>query len=92
VGCHWCNDFKDAKRKRETEMKPVSSGYTDINKIRPYREIHGEGEPPVLTGVGMWTYPLAMREAATGIFLWAAWGLYDSIKGDKFKHINLSHD
>jgi hypothetical protein len=36
--------------------------------------------------------PPAVREAATGIFLWPAWGLYDSIKGDKFKHIEFSHD
>jgi hypothetical protein len=40
----------------------------------------------------MWTYPPAILEAATGIFLWPAWGLYDTIKGDKFKHINFSHD
>ena len=40
----------------------------------------------------MWTYPPAIREAATGIFLWLAWGLYDAIKGDKFKHIDFSHD
>jgi hypothetical protein len=40
----------------------------------------------------MWTYPSATLEAATGIFLWPAWGLYDSIKGDKFKRINFSHD
>jgi hypothetical protein len=26
-----------------------------------------------------------------GIFLRPAWGLYDSIKGDKFKHIDFSH-
>jgi hypothetical protein len=40
----------------------------------------------------MLTPPPAMREAATGILLWPAWGLYDSIKGDKFKHIDFSHD
>jgi hypothetical protein len=40
----------------------------------------------------MWTYPPAIREAAIGIFLWSAWGLYDTIKGDKFNHINFSHD
>jgi len=34
----------------------------------------------------------AVREAATGIFLGPAWGLYDSINGDKFKHIHFSHD
>lgn len=33
-----------------------------------------------------------LREAATGIFLWPAWGLYDTIKEDQFKHINSSHD
>jgi hypothetical protein len=33
-----------------------------------------------------------MREAATGIFLWTAWGLYDTIKGDMFKDNNFSHD
>ena len=42
--------------------------------------------------VGMWTYPPAIRETATGIFLWPAWGLYDTIKGDEFKHIDFSHD
>ena len=41
---------------------------------------------------GMWTCPPAIREAATGIFLWPAWGLFATIKGDKFKHINFSHD
>jgi hypothetical protein len=40
----------------------------------------------------MWNYPAAIGEAATGIFFWPAWGLYDTIEGDKFKHINLSHD
>ena len=45
-----------------------------------------------INGVGMWTRPPAIREAATGIFLWPAWGLYDAIKGDKFKHIDFSHD
>jgi hypothetical protein len=39
----------------------------------------------------MWTYPPAILEAATGIFLWPAWSLYDSIKGDEFKHIDFSH-
>jgi len=40
----------------------------------------------------MWNYPPAIGEAAAGVFLWPAWGLYDSIKGDKFKHIHFSHD
>ena len=34
----------------------------------------------------------AIREAAAGIFVWPAWGLYDTIKGDMFKHNNFSHD
>ena len=42
--------------------------------------------------IHMWTHPPAMGEAATGIFLWATWGLDNSIKGDKFKHIGFSHD
>src|SRR5262245_55409728 len=42
--------------------------------------------------LGMWTYPPAIREAATSIFLGPAWSLYDTIKRDKFKHINFSHD
>jgi hypothetical protein len=36
-------------------------------------------------------YPPAIREAATGIFFWAAWGLYDAIKRNEFKHIDFSH-
>ncbi|HXY09281.1 MAG TPA: hypothetical protein VEI52_15670 [Terriglobales bacterium] len=38
----------------------------------------------------MRTRPPAVREAATGIFLWTARGLYDSIKG--VEHIHFSHD
>ena len=40
----------------------------------------------------MWTCPPAICEAATGIFLRAAWSLYDTINGDKFKHSDFSHD
>ena len=40
----------------------------------------------------MWTYPPAIREPAAGIFPRPAWGLYDTLKGDKFKHIDFSHD
>jgi hypothetical protein len=38
----------------------------------------------------MWTYPPAVGEAATSIFLRPAWGLYGAIQGDKFKHIDFS--
>ena len=48
-------------------MKPVTSGYADINNIRLYREIHGQGEPMVLIHGGLttigemqgWLQPLA---------------------------------
>jgi pimeloyl-ACP methyl ester carboxylesterase len=48
-------------------MKPVSSGYADINSIRLYHEIYGQGEPLVLIHGGLttigemqgWVPPLA---------------------------------
>jgi hypothetical protein len=40
----------------------------------------------------MWNYPSAVDEAAAGVFFWPAWGLYDTIQGNKFKHIHFSHD
>src|SRR5258707_15700384 len=42
--------------------------------------------------VVIWSLPPAIREATTGIFLWPASGLYDTIKGDEFKYNNVSHD
>jgi pimeloyl-ACP methyl ester carboxylesterase len=36
-------------------MKPVSSGYADINGIRLYHEIYGQGEPLVLIHGGLTT-------------------------------------
>src|ERR1700720_3639750 len=36
-------------------MKPVSSGYADINRIRLYHEIYGQGEPLVLIHGGLTT-------------------------------------
>jgi hypothetical protein len=53
--------------------------------------------PPLAHGrsrnsVGMWVLPPAIRKAATGIFLWPGWGLYRTITGNKFKHVNFSHD
>jgi hypothetical protein len=32
----------------------------------------------------MWAYPLDIRKAATRIFPWPTWSLYNSIKRDKF--------
>jgi pimeloyl-ACP methyl ester carboxylesterase len=48
-------------------MKPVSSGYADVNGIKLYHEIYGEGEPLVLIPGGLttigemqgWVQPLA---------------------------------
>ena len=48
-------------------MKPVSSGYADVNGIKLYHEIYGEGEPLVLIHGGLttigemlgWVRPLA---------------------------------
>jgi pimeloyl-ACP methyl ester carboxylesterase len=48
-------------------MKPVSSGYADVNGIKLYHEIYGEGEPLVLIHGGLttigemqgWVQPLA---------------------------------
>ena len=57
------------KRRRagDAEMKPVSSGYADINGIRLYHESYGQGEPLVLIHGGLttigemqgWVQPLA---------------------------------
>src|SRR4029077_13493274 len=51
----------------EVEMKPMSSGYADVNGIKLYHEIYGEGEPLVLIHGGLttigemqgWVQPLA---------------------------------
>jgi pimeloyl-ACP methyl ester carboxylesterase len=36
-------------------MKPVSSGYADVNGINLYHEIYGQGEPLVLIHGGLTT-------------------------------------
>ncbi len=36
-------------------MRPVSSGYVDVNGIKLYHEIYGEGEPLVLLHGGLMT-------------------------------------
>jgi pimeloyl-ACP methyl ester carboxylesterase len=49
------------------EMKPVRSGYAEVNGIRLYHEIHGDGDPLVLIHGGLttigqmqgWVEPLA---------------------------------
>jgi pimeloyl-ACP methyl ester carboxylesterase len=48
-------------------MKPLSSGYADVNGIKLYHEIYGQGEPVVLIHGGLttigemqrWVRPLA---------------------------------
>ena len=48
-------------------MKPVSSGYADVNGIKLYHELYGQGEPLVLIHGGLttigemqgWAQPLA---------------------------------
>jgi pimeloyl-ACP methyl ester carboxylesterase len=40
-----------------TAMRPVSSGYADVNGIRLYHEIYGAGEPLVLLPGGLMTIP-----------------------------------
>ena len=36
-------------------MKPMSSGYADVNGIKFYHEIYGKGEPLVLIHGGLTT-------------------------------------
>ena len=51
----------------EAQMKPTRSGYADVNGIKLYHEIYGEGEPLVLIHGGLttigemqgWVQPLA---------------------------------
>src|ERR1700731_1953941 len=51
----------------DREMKPVSSGCADVNGIKLYHEIYGQGEPLVLIHGGLmtigemqeWVHPLA---------------------------------
>src|SRR6266404_4045734 len=56
-------------------MKPVSSGYADINTIRLYHEIYGQGESLVLIHGGLttigemqgWVQPLAKTRKAIAV-------------------------
>src|SRR5947207_1552815 len=51
----------------EAEMKPTSNGYADVNGIKLYHEVYGQGEPLVLIHGGLttideiqgWVRPLA---------------------------------
>jgi pimeloyl-ACP methyl ester carboxylesterase len=56
-------------------MKPVSSGYADVNGIKLYHEIYGEGEPLVLIHGGLttigemqgWVQPLAQTRRVIAV-------------------------
>jgi pimeloyl-ACP methyl ester carboxylesterase len=56
-------------------MKPVSSGYADVNGINLYHEIYGEGEPLVLIHGGLttigemqgWVQPLALTRQVIAV-------------------------
>jgi len=56
-----------AVRHKLEEMKPMSGGYADVNGIKLYHEIYGQGEPLVLIHGGLttigemqgWVQPLA---------------------------------
>jgi len=58
-------------------MKPVSSGYADVNGIKLYHEIYGEGEPLVLIHGGLttigemqeWVQPLAKTRQVIAVEL-----------------------
>src|SRR5438552_17833354 len=59
-----------AVRLKLEEMKPMSSGYADVNGIKLYHEIYGSGEPLVLIPGGLttigemqgWVQPLAQTQ------------------------------
>jgi pimeloyl-ACP methyl ester carboxylesterase len=56
-------------------MKPVSSGYAEVNGIMLYHEIYGEGEPLVLIHGGLttigemqeWVQPLAKTRKVVAV-------------------------
>jgi hypothetical protein len=60
---------------KEVEMKSVSRGYADVNGIKLYHEIYGEGEPMVLIHGGLttigevqgWAQPLAMSRQVIAV-------------------------
>jgi len=54
------------------------------------RQVHLPSQGRSKNRVRIWRYPPAICEAAAGIFVWPAWGLYDTIKGDVFKNSDFS--
>jgi pimeloyl-ACP methyl ester carboxylesterase len=59
----------------EVEMKPMSSGYADVNGIKLYHEIYGKGEPLVLIHGGLttigemqaWVQPLTKTQQVIAV-------------------------
>jgi hypothetical protein len=72
------------------ERLPNVKGFAPYQQVE--RQVHLPSQERSKNRVGIWRDPPAIREAAAGIFVWSAWGLYDTIKGDMFKHNNFSHD
>jgi hypothetical protein len=72
------------------ERRPNVKGFATQQQVKRHVHLPSQDRSKNLVGIG--TDPPAIREAAAGIFLWSAWGLYDTIKGDMFKHNNFSHD
>src|SRR5579862_6309506 len=48
-------DPEAATSTREAEMNPTRGGYADVNGIKLYHEIHGNGDPLVLIHGGLTT-------------------------------------
>src|SRR5215212_3437435 len=71
------------------ERLPNVEGFAPQQQVERRVHLLSQGHSENL--VGIWTYPPAIREAAAGIFFRPAWGLYDTINGDMFKHNKFSH-
>jgi hypothetical protein len=72
------------------ESCEIVKGFSPEQQVRRHFHLLHHGRST--NSVGMWGHPPAIRETATGIFLWAAWSLYDAVKGNEFKHIEFSHE
>jgi pimeloyl-ACP methyl ester carboxylesterase len=70
--CHFVRQGRSVKlievqSRQKTKVKPTRSGYADVNGIKLYHEIYGEGDPLVLIHGGLttigemqgWVQPLA---------------------------------
>lgn len=59
MGCTPARTTEDSRLRVQSEsesaMRPVASGFADVNGIRLYHEIYGAGEPLVLLHGGLMT-------------------------------------